>query len=84
MQAMEGKPLVGTVKWFSAKKGYGFLIDEHTGADVFVHYSAISMEGFKTLEPGARVTFHKIFSEKGLRAVNVTPLPNPEKVCRSL
>jgi CspA family cold shock protein len=47
----------GTVKWFNAQKGYGFLTNENGGEDVFVHYSAISSNGFKSLEEGQAVTF---------------------------
>lgn len=47
----------GTVKWFNAQKGYGFITNENGGEDVFVHFSAISSSGFKSLEEGQRVTF---------------------------
>ncbi|WFR56429.1 cold-shock protein [Anaerocolumna sp. AGMB13025] len=47
----------GTVKWFNAQKGYGFITNENGGEDVFVHYSAISSNGFKSLEEGQSVTF---------------------------
>ena len=47
----------GTVKWFNAEKGYGFIADEESGNDVFVHFSAIQAEGFKTLNEGQKVTF---------------------------
>ena len=65
---------VGTVKWFSNAKGYGF-IQRDEGGDVFVHYTAIGGgEGFKTLDEGQRVEFNVEDGPKGLQATNVTPL----------
>jgi CspA family cold shock protein len=61
----------GRVKWFSEKKGYGFITQED-GNDVFVHYSAIGTEGFKTLREGDEVEFEVSQGEKGLQATNVT------------
>lgn len=63
----------GTVKWFNNQKGYGFISDE-SGKDIFVHYSGIVSDGFKTLEEGAQVEFEVIEGEKGVQAVNVTKL----------
>lgn len=60
----------GVVKWFNNSKGYGFLTDEN-GADVFVHFSAIQSEGYKTLKQGDKVEFEAVEGEKGLQAVNV-------------
>jgi cold shock protein len=60
----------GTVKWFSPKKGYGFITMED-GQDVFVHYSAISGNGFRSLEEGDRVAFEVTQGPKGLQAANV-------------
>lgn len=60
----------GVVKWFNNSKGYGFLTDEN-GADVFVHFSAIQSEGYKTLKQGDKVEFESVEGEKGLQAVNV-------------
>jgi cold shock protein len=60
----------GTVKWFSAEKGYGFISVEG-GKDVFVHYSAIQMPGFKTLLEGTRVEFDVVEGKKGPAAANV-------------
>jgi CspA family cold shock protein len=61
----------GTVRWFNAQKGYGFITNED-GSDVFVHFSGIVGEGYKTLEENANVTFDIQDDEKGKRAVNVT------------
>ena len=61
----------GTVKWFNNLKGFGFIIDE-TGKDIFVHYSGVNMDGFKTLQEGQEVEFEVVNSEKGPQAVNVT------------
>lgn len=61
----------GTVKWFNAQKGYGFITAEN-GNEVFVHYSGISADGFKTLMEGQEVTYDVQNGPKGLQAVNVT------------
>jgi cold shock protein len=63
----------GTVKWFNAAKGYGF-IQRDNGEDVFVHYSAIAAEGYRSLEEGSRVEFEVTRGPKGLAAANVTPV----------
>ncbi|HPI97290.1 MAG TPA: cold-shock protein [Synergistales bacterium] len=63
----------GTVKWFNASKGYGFITGED-GKDYFVHFSAITMDGFKTLEEGQNVTFDIEEGQKGPQAGNVKPL----------
>jgi len=60
----------GTIKWFNSKKGFGF-IEQETGDDVFVHYSAIDMPGFKTLSEGERVEFEIEENDKGLSAKKV-------------
>ncbi|HHZ17397.1 MAG TPA: cold-shock protein [Peptococcaceae bacterium] len=60
----------GKVKWFNAEKGYGF-IESNEGGDVFVHFSAIQGEGFKTLEEGQSVTFDVVQSSRGPQAENV-------------
>ncbi len=64
----------GTVKWFNAQKGFGFITDEETGKDVFVHFSSIVAKGYRTLEEGQKVTFETEADPKDaskLRAVNV-------------
>jgi len=63
----------GTVKWFNEKKGYGF-IQQESGPDVFVHFSAIKSEGFKTLAEGQAVEFEIIQDAKGAKAQNVQKL----------
>ena len=63
----------GTVKWCNNQKGYGFICDEE-GNDVFVHYSGLNMEGYKSLEEGAAVEFDVIEGAKGPQATNVTKL----------
>jgi CspA family cold shock protein len=60
----------GTVKWFNGTKGYGFVTTDE-GKDVFVHFSAIKMEGFKTLEEGQRVSLEVVDGAKGPQAANV-------------
>ena len=64
-------PVQGTVKWFNPDKGFGFLSVDDTDKDVFVHYSAIDMPGFKTLEEDQRVEFNIVQGPKGPQADNV-------------
>ena len=66
----------GTVKWFNAEKGYGFISNDEGGEDVFVHFSAIQGDGFKTLNEGQKVTFEPETAPKNakLRAANVVKL----------
>ena len=68
-----GIKMKGTVKWFNNQKGYGFISDEQ-GNDVFVHYSGLNMEGFKSLDEGAEVEFEVVNGAKGPQATNVTKL----------
>ncbi len=63
----------GTVKWFNNQKGYGFISDAE-GNDVFVHYSGLNMEGFKSLDEGQEVEFDVVNGAKGPQATNVTKL----------
>lgn len=60
----------GTVKWFNAQKGFGFITDDQ-GNDIFVHYSGLAMEGFKSIDEGQAVTFDVTKGARGMQAVNV-------------
>ena len=67
----------GTVKWFNAEKGFGFIANDEGGDDLFVHFSAINTQGYKTLEEGQKVTFDIEADTRNrdkLRATNVTPV----------
>lgn len=61
----------GTVKWFNAEKGFGFINQDNGGADVFVHFRSIVGDGYKTLNEGQKVSFDTEQSQKGLQAANV-------------
>ena len=63
----------GTVKWFNGEKGFGFITQEE-GDDVFVHFSAIQADGYKTLDEGQKVTFEVEEGQRGPQATNVTPV----------
>ncbi len=63
----------GTVKWFNVQKGYGFIVGEN-GQEIFVHYSGLKMEGFKTIEDGQAVEFDLTDGAKGPQAINVVKL----------
>jgi CspA family cold shock protein len=73
VQGMQGVPTmtVGSVKWFNAEKGFGFITPDDGGADVFVHHSAIQMEGYRDLSEGQRVEFEVTQGQKGPQASNV-------------
>lgn len=66
--------LTGTVKWFNAEKGFGFINQDNGGADVFVHFRAIKADGYKTLTEGQKVSFEAEQGQKGLQAANVQPM----------
>jgi len=70
----ENDMATGTVKWFNAEKGFGFIAPEDGGTDVFVHYSAITSSGYRTLEENQKVEFETTQGPKGPQASNVTPL----------
>ena len=62
--------MTGKVKWFNAEKGYGFITSDE-GKDIFVHYSAIQVDGFRSLEEGQKVSFEIVESDRGQQAANV-------------
>jgi CspA family cold shock protein len=64
----------GIIKWFDNKKGFGFIAQDQGGQDVFVHFSVVQGEGFKTLDEGDRVEFEVVQSDKGLKASSVVKL----------
>lgn len=63
----------GTVKWFNDAKGFGFIEPDQGGGDVFAHFSAIQMEGFRTLKQGSRVSYDLVAGPKGMLAQNIQP-----------
>lgn len=69
---------IGTVKWFNDAKGFGFIEPEQGGGDVFAHFFAIQMDGFRTLKQGSRVSFELIQGPKGLLAQNIRPFDASE------
>lgn len=69
----------GSVKWFNNAKGYGFIVADEGGEDLFAHYSAITMDGYKTLKAGQKVNFDITRGDKGLHAVNIKPAEIPAK-----
>jgi len=68
----------GTVKWFNDAKGFGFIEPEGGGADVFAHFSAVQMDGFRTLKQGGKVTFELVRGPKGDLAQNIRPVGGEE------
>jgi cold shock protein len=71
---LESAMLVGTVKWFNDAKGFGFIEPEEGGPDVFAHFSAIEMEGFRTLKQGSKVNYELVQGPKGNLAQHIRPL----------
>jgi len=65
---------VGTVKWFNAEKGFGFITPDGGGADVFAHYTAIQASGYRSLDEDQRVEFDIVQGAKGPQAANITPI----------
>ncbi|WP_319004720.1 cold shock domain-containing protein CspD [Microbulbifer variabilis] len=68
----------GTVKWFNNAKGYGFILADEGGEDLFAHYSAIQMEGYRTLKAGQQVTFDIVRGDKGYHAANISTAASAE------
>ena len=68
---------IGTVKWFNDAKGFGFIEPEGGGEDVFAHFSAIQMEGFRTLKQGSKVSYELVQGPKGQLAQNIQPVGAP-------
>lgn len=73
----------GQVKWFNNAKGFGFILPDDGGDDLFAHYSAIGMEGYKTLKAGQLVSFDTIEGPKGLHAANIKPLGSEDQAMPS-
>jgi len=71
----------GTVKWFNSAKGYGFICPTEGGKDVFAHFSAIDMKGYRSLKPGELVDFEVNEGAKGLHATNIRSLGDPNEAC---
>lgn len=68
----------GLVKWFNNAKGYGFIVSENFEEDLFIHYSAINVEGYKTLKAGQAVMFNVEPGDRGMHAIDINPIA-PEK-----
>ncbi|WP_377156425.1 cold-shock protein [Roseateles sp. UC29_93] len=71
---MEKNMATGTVKWFNDAKGFGFIEPEQGGGDVFAHFSAIQMDGFRTLKQGGKVSYELVQGPKGQLAQNIRPM----------
>ena len=69
---------VGTVKWFNDAKGFGFIEPDGGGTDVFAHFSAVRMDGFRTLKQGGRVCYEVVLGPKGELAQNIVPMAGEE------
>jgi CspA family cold shock protein len=83
MSDSESSTLKGTVKWFNDAKGFGFIEPEGGGDDVFAHFSAIQMEGFRTLKQGGRVSFELVQGPKGQLAQNIQAVAGEPVMARS-
>ncbi len=69
----------GSVKWFNNAKGYGFIVSDEANEDLFAHYSAITMDGYKTLKAGQKVSFDITRGDKGLHAINIKSIESEIK-----
>ncbi len=69
----------GSVKWFNNAKGYGFIVADEANEDLFAHYSAITMDGYKTLKAGQKVSFDITRGDKGLHAINIKSIESEIK-----
>ncbi len=74
----------GTVKWFNNAKGYGFILPDNGDADIFAHYSAINMEGYRTLKAGQHVSFDAVDGDKGKQAANISLIEENDAILDSL
>ena len=74
----------GQVKWFNNAKGFGFILPDDGGDDLFAHYSAIGMEGYKTLKAGQHVSFDTIEGPKGLHAANIQPISDESEQAENI
>jgi CspA family cold shock protein len=71
---------IGTVKWFNDAKGFGFIEPDGGGTDVFAHFSAVQMDGFRTLKQGSKVSYDLVQGPKGNLAQNIRPTGEPESL----
>lgn len=65
---------IGVVKWFNNSKGFGFISEEGNDADIFVHYSVIEMDGYRSLKAGEKVQFEAVYGDKGSHATKIIPI----------
>jgi CspA family cold shock protein len=72
LEVVKLERLTGRVKWFNSQKGFGFIVPDNGSKDLFVHYSAIKSDGYKSLKEGQKVEFEVEQSDKGEKAINVT------------
>jgi CspA family cold shock protein len=83
-KAQEFNMPTGTVKWFNNAKGYGFILADQGSEDLFAHYSAINMDGYKTLKAGQQVSFEITKGDKGLHAINICAPEGSVQTARTL
>jgi len=73
---------LGLVKWFNNAKGYGFIVSEDFEEDLFIHYSAINVEGYKTLKAGQTVTFNVEPGDRGMHAIDINPISSEQEAAQ--